>query len=83
MRDAAAMTRFALLVAAELLGFAVLISAGPQSASPAESGQGCETATLMLLAERERARREYERMCLEASGLPDNPFVRVMCEPPP
>ncbi len=80
------MTRLALKVAAELSRFAAAaavilgISAAIQPAKPADTG--CEAATMILLADRERVRREYQRLCLEASGMPDNLFARIECEGP-
>jgi hypothetical protein len=79
------MARLALTIAAELLAlaaiglFVLMISAVLQPASPAT---GCDAAMRIIAADRERARREYERLCLEALGLPDNPFAKIACEAP-
>ena len=72
-----------LLALAIVAGVILLSAAAWQYAWSADTGKGCETATLMLLADRERARQTYRRDCLEASGDQDNPFAKLMCEPPP
>jgi hypothetical protein len=81
------MKRFTVNILADFLALAVvagvilLASAAVQKVWPAES-QGCEAATMILLADREKARRKYERDCLDASGDRDNQFAPLMCEAP-
>jgi hypothetical protein len=70
-------------VALMLIGAIILLAAAAwQYAWSADTGKGCEAATMILLAERQRARQAYRQDCLEASGQRDNQFAKLMCEPP-
>jgi hypothetical protein len=42
----------------------------------------CDAAMRVVAADREKARHDYEQECLKASGMPDNPFVKIECAAP-